>query len=61
MKGNPTTMDNKLMIIHFIKNLYNKDTRKRVAGAENVNTLFDAFEMAQWNLLKLKTYKDLAS
>ena len=27
MKCNPTTMDNKLMIILFIKNLYNKDIR----------------------------------
>ena len=33
----------------------------RVASAKNVNTLLDAFKMAQWNLLKLKKYEDLVS
>ena len=61
MKHDQTTTDNKLMIIHFIKNFYNKDIRQRVAGAKNVNTLLDAFKMAQRNLLKLKTYESLVS
>ena len=49
------------MIILFIKNLYNTDIRRRVAGAKNVNTLLDAFKMAQCNLLKLKKYEGLVS
>ena len=61
MKHHPTTIDNKLMIILFIKNLYNKDIRQRVAGAKNVNTFLEAFNMAQWNLLKLKKYEGLVS
>ena len=54
-------IDNKLVIVLFIKNLYNKDIRHRVAGVKNVNPLLDAFKMAQWNLLKLKKYKGLVS
>ena len=50
LKWDPMTIDNKLMITIFIKNLYN-----------NVNTLLDAIKMAQWNLLKLKKYKGLVS
>ena len=61
MNHNPTTTDNKLMIILFIKNLYNKDIRQRVAGVKNFNTLLDAFKTAQWNLLKLKKYEGLVS
>ena len=61
MKHNPTTIDNKLVIILFIKNLYNKDIRKRVAGTTNVNTLLDTFKTVQWNLLKLKKYEGLVS
>ena len=61
MKQDPTTIDNKLMIILFIKHLYNKDIRRRVAGAKNINTLLDAFKMTQWNLHKLKKYEGLVS
>ena len=60
MKHNPVTIDNKLAIIIFIKNLYNKDIKWRVPGAKNVNTLLDAFK-TQWSLLKLKKYKSLVS
>ena len=54
-------IDNKLVIILFIKNHYNKDIRQRVAGAKTVNTLLDTFKMAPWDLLKLKKYKGLVS
>ena len=54
MKHDPTNIDNKLVIVLFIKNLYNKDIRHRVASAKNVNTLLYAFKKAQWNLLKLR-------
>ena len=53
--------DDKPVIVLFIKNLHNKDIRWRVTGSKNVNTLLDAFKMAQCNLLKLKRYKDLMS
>ena len=49
------------MFILFIKNLYNNDKRQRVAGVKNIDTLLDAFKMAQWTLLKLKKYKGLVS
>ena len=61
MKMDPTTIDNKLMITLFIKNLYNRDIRQSVAGAKNVNTFLDPFRMAQWNLLKLMKYEGLVS
>ena len=54
-------IDNKLVIVLLIKNLYNNDIRHRVTGAKNVNTLLDAFKTAQWNLLRLKKYKGLVS
>ena len=61
MHGDLMTIGNKFLIILFIKNLYNKDIIQRVAGAKNVNTLLNAFKMAQWNLLKLKKYEGLVS
>ena len=61
MKHDPRNIDNKLVIVLFIKNIYNKDIRHRVAGTKNGNTLLDASKMAQWNLLKLKKYKGLVS
>ena len=61
MKCDPANIDNKLVIVLFIKNFYNKDIRCRVAGAKNVNTILDAFKMAHWKLLKLKKYKGLVS
>ena len=49
------------MIVLFIKKFYNKDIIQRVVGAENVDTLLDAFKTAEWNLLKLKKYEGLMS
>ena len=54
-------MINKLVILLFVKNLYNKEICRRVAGAKNINTLLDAFKSAQMNLLKLKKYEGLVS
>ena len=51
--------ENKAIITFFIKNLFNRDIRRRVAGAKNIRTLADAFKSAQHNLLKLKQYKGL--
>ena len=61
MKHNLTNIDNKPVIILFIKNLYYNDIRLRVTDVKNVNTLLDAFKKAQWNLLKLKKYESLVS
>ena len=45
MKHDAANIDNKLVIVLFLKNLYNQDIRHRVAGAKNVNTLLDDFKM----------------
>ena len=49
MKHNLMYIDNILVIVLFIKGLYNKDIRHRVVVAKNVNTLLDAFKVAHWN------------
>ena len=41
--------------------MYNKEICRRLAGAKNSNTLFDAFKSAQINLLKSKKYEGLVS
>ena len=51
--------ENKAIITFFIKNLFNRDIRRRVAGAKNIRTLADAFKSAQHNLLKLKQYEGI--
>ena len=51
--------ENKAIITFFIKNLLNKDIRRRLAGAKNIRTLADAFKSVQHNLLKLKRYESL--
>ena len=51
--------ENKAIITFFIINLFNKDIRRKVAGAKNIRTLADAFKSAQHNLLKLKRYEGL--
>ena len=51
--------ENKAIITFFIKNLFNRDIRRRVARAKNIRTLADAFRSAQHNLLKLKKYEGL--
>ena len=49
------------LLLLFVKNMYNKEICRRVAGAKNINTLLDAFKSAQMNLLKLKKYEGLVS
>ena len=61
MKMDPNAINNKLVIILFVKNMHNKEICRRVAGAKNINTLLDAFKSAQMNLLKLKKYEGLVS
>ena len=59
MKIDPSAINNKLVIVLFVKNMYSKEIHRRVAGAKNINTLLDAFKSAQMNLLKLKRYEGL--
>ena len=61
MKMDPSTINSKLVIVLFFKNMYNKEIHRRVAVAKNINTLLDAFKSAQMNLLKLKKYEGLVS
>ena len=61
MKMDPSTINNKLVIVLFVKNMYNKVIHRRVAGAKNINTLLGTFKSAQMNLLKLKKYEGLVS
>ena len=61
MKIDPSTINNKLVIVLFVKNMYNKEICRRVAGAQNINTLLNAFKSAQVSLLKLKKYKGLVA
>ena len=56
---NPANIKNRAIIFLFIKNLYNKDIRRRVAGAKVINTLADAFRLAHHSLLRLKKYEGL--
>ena len=51
--------ENKAIITFFIKNLFNRNIRRRVAGAKNIRTLANAFKSTQHNLLKLKRYEGL--
>ena len=50
IKMDPHTINNKLVIILFVKT-YNKEIHRRVAGAKNIKTLLDALKSAQMNLL----------
>ena len=59
MKMDPSTINNKLVIILFVKNMYSKEICRTVAGAKNINTLLDAFKSAQMNLLMLKKCESL--
>ena len=61
MKMDPSTINNKPVIVLFIKNMYNKEICRRMAGAKNIYILLDAFKSAQMNLLKLKKYEGLVS
>ena len=59
MKMDPHTINDKLVIVLLVKNMYKKICW-RVAGAKDI-TLLDAFKSAQMNLLKLKKYEGLVS
>ena len=61
MKTDPSTINNILVIVLFVKNIYNKEIHRRVAGVKNINTHLDTFKSAQMNLLKLKKYEGLVS
>ena len=50
----PANITNGVIIFLFVKNLYDKDIWRRVAGAKTLNTLVDAFKLAHHGLLKLK-------
>ena len=61
MKMDPSTINKELVILLFVKNMYNKEIYRWVAGAKNINTLLDAFKSAQMSLLKLKKYEGFVS
>ena len=42
--GDPANITNRVTMLLFIKNLYNKDIRKRLAGVKTINTLANAFK-----------------
>ena len=48
-----------MIIFLFVKNLYNKDIQRRVAGAKTLNTLADTFRLAHHSLIKLKKYEGM--
>ena len=55
----PANITNRVIIFLFIKNLYNKDIRRRVAGANIINTLADTFKLSHHSLIKQKKYEGL--
>ena len=57
MKMGSSTINNKLVIVLFVKNMYSKEICRRVAGAKNINTLLNALKSVQVNSLKLKCMK----
>ena len=59
MGADPANIMNRVIIFLFIKNLYNCDTQKYIAGAKTVHTLADTFKLAHQSLLKLKKYEGL--
>ena len=61
MKMDSSIINNKFVIVLFVKNMYNKEIDRRVAGTQNINTLLNAFKSAQLNLLKLKMYEGLVA
>ena len=54
MKMDLSMINNKLFIVLFIENMYNKEICRRVTGNKNIHTLLDVFESAQMSLLKVK-------
>ena len=48
-----------MIIFLFIKNLYSKFIRWRVASVKVINALADTFKLAHHSLLKLKKYESL--
>ena len=55
----PANIMNSVINFLLIKNLCNKDIKRRVAGVKCINTLADAFILAHHSLLKLKKYEGL--
>ena len=51
IKIDPSTVNNKLVIALFVKNMYNKEIGRRVAGAKNIIILFNAFQSGQVNIV----------
>ena len=61
MKRDPSTINNKLVIILLVKICTTKKFLGEWQVLKNINTLLDAFKSAQMNLLKLKKYEGLVS
>ena len=61
MKMDPSTINNKLVIVPFVKTCTTKKSSEKWQVLKNINTLLDVFKSAQLNLLKLKKYKGLVA
>ena len=44
-----STINNKLVIVLFVQNMYNREICRRVAGAKNIKTFLDELKSAQMN------------
>ena len=54
MGEDPANITNRVIIFLFIKNLYDHDIQKCRAGAKTINTLSDAFRLAQTKSTQIK-------
>ena len=60
MEVDPANIMNRMMIFLFIKNLYNKDIRRRrFPGVKVINTIADSFKLAHQSLFKQMKYEGL--
>ena len=55
----PTSVNCQVTIILFIRHLFNKEIKKQVAGAKNIQTLRHAMTLAQELQINLIKYKGL--
>ena len=55
--ADPTSVTWQVVIILFIRHLFNKEIKKQVVGTKNIQTLRHAMTLAQEAEIKLKKYK----
>ena len=59
MGVDPSSITKGVIILLFIKNLYNQDIQHCIAGTKMIYTLAYAFKLAHQSLFKLKKYNGL--